>query len=336
MKQILKQTVLNGVELLGVNRFYRWRTRHRLLGLCYHGVIGDDAPWDDPRTWIAVSATQFDFQMRELARHWQPVSLSEIDRCFRAGEPLPENAVFVTFDDGFLNNLTIAAPILARYGIPATVFLTTGLIGTEHTIWPLELQERIVQCEAKLLPEELPIPDNVLPTDPAERRRFAADFVDYCKTRPDAECRNIMDVMRRETVFQTDQKWQRELYRMLDWKGARQLLERGVDVGAHTVSHCNLARAAAEEAEAELKRSRETIETELGIDCFSVAYPFGDAGAFSDAVVETVRRLGFRIAVTLCLGRNSTDPDPLRLDRLCVTGDLTFASFRSLIAGWRT
>ena len=333
MKQFVKQAILHGAEWSGINRFYRWKTRNRLLGLCYHGVISDDAPWDDCRTWIAVSETQFNRQMRELRRHWQPISLSKLDELFQSGRPIPERSVFVTFDDGFRNNLTVAAPILRRYEIPATVFLTTGLIDTENTIWPLELFERIL-CNDE---NELPIPRSLgsVPNDVSAKRNYAGRVIEYCKTLPVAECRKIIKDFRRKTEFRLQHHWQKELYEMLEWSEARQLVDRGIEIGAHTVTHCNLAKVSPEEAENELRQSKSTVEKQLNIDCRSMAYPFGHAESFSDDVVKIVRKLGFRIGVTLCLRRNNPEPAPLLLDRLCVTGDLSLESFRSLIAGWR-
>lgn len=42
----------------------------------------------------------------------------------------------MTFDDGFENNYRVAGPVLASMKIPATIFLTTGLIGTDQLLWP--------------------------------------------------------------------------------------------------------------------------------------------------------------------------------------------------------
>lgn len=336
MSSFLKQIVLQGTEYSGFNQFFRWKTRNRLLGLCYHGVIGDAAPWDDPRTRIAVSETQFDRQMRELRRYWNPISLSELDERFRAGQKIPEKSVFVTFDDGFRNNLTKAAPILKRYEIPATVFLTTNLIGGENTIWPLELFERILDRQATELPASLGLPEMPTNTDIAAKREYAARVVEICKQQSGDETQKVLEFFRQESRFEPTLPWQHELYEMLDWNEVRRLPNYGIEVGAHTLSHCNLAQVPPEEAEEELRRSKEIVERQCGIDCFAVAYPFGDAGAFSDTVVETARKLGFRLAVTLRQRRNPTELDPLRLDRLCVTGDWSFATFRSLIAGWRT
>ena len=335
MARRVKQGVLQAAEFFGVNRFFRDRTRSRLLGLCYHGVIGDDAPMDDPRTRIAVTQLQFETQLSELRRHWRPIALSELDRRFRENEPIPEHSVFVTFDDGFLNNLNVAAPILQKYEIPATIFLTTGLIETGDTIWPLELVERIVAWYGNDLPQPNGDGTLALPTEPRERIETAISVMNRCKLLPDDRRVQYLETIRSKTVFQTTEYWQYELYRFLTWQDVRQLRGMGFELGAHTVSHCNLAKRPIDEAVSEMRESKERIEAELGTECFALAYPFGDRSAFSDVVVDAASDLGFRIGTTLCMHRNPERPPPMRLDRICITGDTTLASFRSLIAGWR-
>ena len=54
-------------------------------------------------------------------------------------DDLPENAIAVTFDDGYRDNYLNAFPILKRYSVPATIFLATGVIGSERSLWHDEI-----------------------------------------------------------------------------------------------------------------------------------------------------------------------------------------------------
>ena len=87
--------------------------------LMYHRVA-DVQGYDQ----LTVSPARFERQMHHLAARAQVVSLAEGLAALRAG-PLRRPLVAVTFDDGYLDNLVHAAPILARHGIPATIFITT-------------------------------------------------------------------------------------------------------------------------------------------------------------------------------------------------------------------
>jgi peptidoglycan/xylan/chitin deacetylase (PgdA/CDA1 family) len=100
-----------------------WPVRPVLSILIYHRVL----PVPDPLRAGEPDATRFDQQMRYLARHFSVLPLREAFRRLRAGT-LPRRACCITFDDGYADNLTVALPILEKYGLPATIFIATGYL----------------------------------------------------------------------------------------------------------------------------------------------------------------------------------------------------------------
>ena len=79
-----------------------------------------------------------------LDRGYTPIFVADYYNSVERGNPLPENPIIVTFDDGYLSNYEIAFPILKRLGIPATIFIVTstvgataesGIVGTSHFTW---------------------------------------------------------------------------------------------------------------------------------------------------------------------------------------------------------
>lgn len=336
-----KQAILSGINAFGLNRWARFRSRRRLLGLCYHTVIPDDSPADDARTRIAVTVSDFDRQMRELRRYWTPVSTDQVRATLLDGTPLPDHAVHVSFDDGYRNNLTLAAPILEKYDIPATVFITTDLIGTEKLIWPLEIFERLVRwpelrtryCE-ELPPVPVTLPCKTLPGS-AERTKQALEFVSATRRFSTTEQKRFLEVLRAETEMDLSAPWQRNLYEILDWDGVRAIRDRGIDIGAHTLTHPILSLLGPEDLDRELRGCKLRIDRELGISCDVLAYPFGSGYDYSDRVIAAARQAGFRLAWTLEERRNDIVLDPMRIHRFCVHREHSLASFRCLISGIR-
>ena len=318
LRSILKRSALAATKTCGVFAVMRRALRKRLLVLCYHSVISDDSP-QDPRTIIAVATQQFESQLQILRDYWKPISLAELDAAIQVASELPDYSVLVTFDDGFRNNIMHAAPLLGKHGIPAIVFLTTGLIGTTDMLWSQEVAER--QRHQDVLPEHVQLPGRrLLPL--SELKRL-----------PDAERLVYLNDLRTISGLMIDSDWQRELYTLMDWDEVRQLRSFGVEVGAHTVSHPVLASLTTDEVRRELSASKTKIEQETGSPCFAIAYPYGGGADFTAAVMEECRKLGFRIGFNLIGRRNPPlrEMNPLSINRVCVTRDVSLIEFERML-----
>ncbi len=123
-RQRLKDTVATAV-------FKAWRAGGaylappRITVLLYHRVT------DDVRDNLTVGIAQFERQMRLIRRHCTVLSLTQV----LAGDAIPRSRrplVAVSFDDGYLDNFSNAAPILQRHRIPAAFFVTTGIVATNR------------------------------------------------------------------------------------------------------------------------------------------------------------------------------------------------------------
>ncbi|MDE2470141.1 MAG: polysaccharide deacetylase family protein, partial [Bradyrhizobium sp.] len=107
--------------------------------LTYHRIADDPVDhWE-----LAVSPAHFEEQLDVLRRTRHPLPLADFVRGLMAGS-LPPNAVALTFDDGYIDNLLVAKPRLAAADVPATVFLTTGFVDRSGGFWWDELARLIL------------------------------------------------------------------------------------------------------------------------------------------------------------------------------------------------
>jgi len=128
------RTVLYRCGALGA--LHRRRNRHALTVLMFHRVL----PADDPA--FALAEREFTFTVdgfrRTLdfvQRHYTVVSLDDLQAARQAQRPLPPNPVLITFDDGWRDTLTHAAPELARRGLPAVLFLASEVVALDAPRW---------------------------------------------------------------------------------------------------------------------------------------------------------------------------------------------------------
>jgi peptidoglycan/xylan/chitin deacetylase (PgdA/CDA1 family) len=108
------------------NAWLRLRRRTRYTVLVYHRVN------DTSRDVLTTSTGRFTEHVRMLMRRYPVLSLRAAATGSADGRYLGPNAVVITFDDGYADNYESAAPILERFGAPATFFVTVGLAGTSR------------------------------------------------------------------------------------------------------------------------------------------------------------------------------------------------------------
>ena len=271
----------------------------------YHRVNDHGDPFFE-----ALPTEVFDRQMRLIARHYVALPVEELVDRLRAGS-VPRNAVAITFDDGYRDVLTHAAPILARYHLPATVFLATGFIGTGETPWYDRLANALKATSAARV--SIPFSDEVLPLETRESRlRALSRLQANLKGLPEVDARKALDDL---LEVLGGGKHDREKNAFLRWDEVQALRGLGFRIGAHTVSHPILSRLSVDRARAEVIESKRTIEARCGIAPRAFAYPNGAEADYTPEVVELVRSAGFECAVTTRFGLNTARTSPWELRR---------------------
>jgi peptidoglycan/xylan/chitin deacetylase (PgdA/CDA1 family) len=257
----------------------------RLVIMTYHRVLSSA----DPLIPGQVDANTFASHLGVLRRFFNVLSLPEAMSALWDGR-LPARAVTITFDDGYRDNYTVAAPLLQRYGLPATFFLATGYLDG-GCMWNDVVIESLRRTRLKRLPlSSVGLGDAEL--DSVDARRSAMEAVLQAAKYLPPEQRSQMA---REISRLCDVEVASDL--MMTSGQVAQLAAAGMELGGHTVSHPILTRLTDAEAATEIERGKRDLEVLTGrrIDFF--AYPNGRPGTDFDARhMEMVRRAGFAAA----------------------------------------
>ena len=286
------------------------------LVLRYHAITPDsrEVPYATPDICLPVEA--FRVQMAFVKRAYTVLSLDELVDRVRRGAKLPPRALAITFDDGYADNHRLAFPVLQRLGLPATVYLTSGSVNAGPPLWMSAVRALVLAAPAgDLAVPGLPpvtlgpaaergpigraLTRALVPLPAAERTERLAAAAAACRVDP----ARVLDGT------------------MLGWDEVRELARAGWTIGAHTVTHVNVALAAPEEAEAEIARSRDAIAAAVGEPVMHFAYP-NTGGAhryFDGATAAMLGRLGFRSAVTSAPGLVRPGVSPFALPRIGVS-----------------
>jgi peptidoglycan/xylan/chitin deacetylase (PgdA/CDA1 family) len=241
-----------------------------------------------------------------LSKRASVLRLSEAIERLRAGS-LPARAVCITFDDGYANNLHTAYPLLRKWNMPATVFLSTAYI---------ESGEFFPFLQAKLIRDRWGIPvnyktstiDTVLgqaaPWWPAMRRSLTDDQI--CELRP----LTIDEVRSADSDI--------------------------LEFGGHTDRHCILRNETPDRRAAEITTSIRKVHEWTGRPVRLFSYPNGQRNDFSEGDKQVLRDEGIEASVTGIPGTNRRDTDLLELRRYPVGLFHSRHGFKAEVAGLRT
>jgi peptidoglycan/xylan/chitin deacetylase (PgdA/CDA1 family) len=328
------------MRLLRKARLQIARLSRRPVILMYHRIA---EPAFDP--WgLAVSPARFEEQLAMLNRRRSPMGMDELaDRCRH--RRLSADAVAVTFDDGYLDNLKFAKSRLEAAGIPATVFITTGRIGCPDEFWWDELARIVLRSQAAIdvqVPigahlcrlrftgacEEAPHPTWRAWTPPTTAREAA--YLELWrrlqKCQPEEREAGMARLRALPSAPVEDDS------RPMDRAEIGRLASACISVGAHGVSHQPLPSLALQAREAEIRQSREACRSITGQPVEGFAFPHGAA---DDATRRLVAEAGYRWACSTESRSIRPGDDHYSLPRLQVggwTGEQLSSVMRALAA----
>jgi peptidoglycan/xylan/chitin deacetylase (PgdA/CDA1 family) len=308
----MSRTIYRLLASAGTDKLF-WRLdARRLRILCYHGVCRNEVKGTNwvPDCFVTLSA--FERQMQYLSANARVLPLAEAVARLRDGT-LPARSVCITFDDGYANNLHLAYPVLTRYGLPATVFLSTSYVESGG-FFPF-VKFKLIQLS--------------LGGDAARQ-----SLLDY-KSAP-------LDLV----LKWADQWWdkieaqlteeQHETLRPLTIEEACAFKPELVELGGHSHTHCIFGN------ESESRRQQEILTCLLAITRWTgrlvrlFAYPNGQQGDFGPSDQEILRVQGIVAAVTGIAGANGPGGDPFALRRYPVGVYHDQDGFRAELSGLRT
>jgi peptidoglycan/xylan/chitin deacetylase (PgdA/CDA1 family) len=186
----------------------------------------------------APSPEAFGAHVRALRSIYNLVSLSDYVEASQSGNlgKLPRRALILTIDDGHRSNYALK-DVIAKYKIPVTIFVCSGLVATCRRFWFLHEPTSASVQELKRVPD-------------ADR----------------------LATLRESGFEETKEFGERQALSAYELDE----LKTTIDFQSHTVLHPILPRCSSERAETEITKSREDLQGMLGTEVYALAYPNGD------------------------------------------------------------
>ena len=230
------------------------------------------------------------------------VSTRDIYNRLRGEGPPLHRAVAFTMDDGFIDQATIAAPIFAEFDCPVHIFLISGFL--DHKLWPWDDQVSFIFSTTKRKNLSTNIGGKDIQYDLSSqdlRVRAVREFRNRVKLLAEVDLLHALDDLSRAADVEVS-RMPIEPYLPMTWEMARQLEQRGVTFGPHTVSHAILSRTTQERARNEINISWRRLQEELSDPLPLFAYPTGRRIDFGIREFKILEDAGLSAAVTTMPG----------------------------------
>lgn len=291
MKQKMLPIVASAFSYCGLNKMLITRYGGRGVILMMHAIHKDDqAPINKAGT---ISQSYFELVLKAVSQSdFEPIRLQDIPERLKSNKK--RRFISLTFDDGYKNNLELAVPLLEKYNIPATMFITSnGMIGNLDYEWGaleyyLSVSDSITIDMLNLKTKSL------LQKRQAYQKIAQACLADYQVWKP-----KLLNFFKKESMNLNDLSQNA----FLDRDGVKQLARSPmVDIGGHTVSHPMLSKLSESEALHEMQKNKTDLEKLLDREIFSFAYPYGGTPACAEREFKFASQIGYKVAVTTRAG----------------------------------
>lgn len=301
--------------------------------ICYHGVV-EQFPDGYNSSGKHILVAEFEKQIAFLSRELAIVTMRDIELAAQGVGTLPNECVAITFDDGFLNNLEVAHPVIQKYEVPATLYVATNFISKKRLIWTDELERLILEAppipSLITLNEEINIDLSTFESRQLSLKRVKGKFKLFSPSRRDLAMRTLAESLQ----FEADGIRHPTLHNFLDWEQLRFMKNSGLwEIGAHTMNHNSLGSLPSRKGKEEIVGSMKKVAQELGgtyPPLFS--YPEGKKQDIPPYAINVLKKLGLSTAPSAIDGINEipfkSPTDYFRLLR-CMVG------FEGLIFPWQ-
>lgn len=246
--------------------------------LFYHGVIDGDY-YNAKVQANQIPYKNFKEEMEFLIKEYVIISLNEFYERFIQKDKFSGKEIVITFDDGYKNNLTVAATLLQSLNIPFTVFVSTGLVDKEDFVPTYYIRSAILSN--KLNKIEVSAINKRFILNPSNRISVMNDLISFIKTQKE----ELVNEVLAEIEYQLGETNRSEINhhfeseKILSWKEVEQLAQMGATIGSHSVDHCILHRNQSDEnIIKQLKDSKQAIIDHVG-ECRFFAFPNGDSSS---------------------------------------------------------
>lgn len=290
--------------------------------LRYHAIVEEKNNfYADPS--ICLSPHLFEDQVKYITKAYNIISLDKVAECLIKKKPFPKKAVVLTFDDGYKDNF-IAYKIMKKYGAFGTFYVAAGCIGNNEPLWLFEVIYLIGKTARKQVVIEFSNIKLDFPLHTEEDRRYAVNKITEKIKSNNLQTREDIRSQLHTQLNDVPDLHEKSKQVMLTWKQVQEMVDNGMDIGGHTMTHLNLPNASSDNAFREITDCKKLIEEKTGHEVHHFSYPNGgNYDYYNNTIIDFVKDAGFLTSTTSHNGLANSKSNRFELQRIRITSNIS-------------
>ncbi len=317
-KTIARKLVFPIAMRIGIDKLLRNQAKNSILHIMYHGVVTTDSSYFSPRH---ITEKQFEEHLKYYKENFEIISVNESFKKVLKGEKLNKKYITISFDDGFKNNLTTALPLLKKYNIPTTFFISSICVkeNEDNYLW----SELISALKYFYKNESIEINNMTFTNLYCKEENI--ELTDFIKSLPYDKRDDVLKFLEKKYNLKTKiESLPEEVWKLLNKEELIELSKSSlVTIGSHSHRHFNLAEIDPQAAKKELHISKELLNKTLGSDINLIAYP---DGSYNETVKNIAEEIGYNGQLAVKYKSSKDYTDPRIMNRHGISSTTTFDS----------
>ena len=284
----------------------------------FHGVVTKNTYGVRNYTGKHISSELFARCIAGVSRQGNALSMDEVLHFCETQTPFPPKSYAITFDDGFENNLTVAAPILYDFDVPATIYVTTEFIEKNRMSWIDRIENAVEHASEQTINPQWANESFTL-RNTESRIRFLTAVRKYVKSSPECDSNTFASELCSELGVHPEPEANGELDRKMSWAQVNSAAQSElITIGGHSHTHPILSFLSRQQLAYELDSCFDLLKDKAGVGPAHFSYPEGLAHCYSEEVIEALKKRGVCCSPTAIDGTNAIGSDPFHLKRVMV------------------
>ena len=286
--------------------------------LLYHGVTKNKSKGIENFSGKHIDYKKFTNQMKWLKRYANLISMDEMVYHYDNNLRLPKNTTLITFDDGFKNNYSVACPILNDMNIPATFYVTSGMIGKSQAFWVDRIENSINLSAQKFIDLRLDKNEHFDLRTKKQRIIVIKKIKKYCKNTKNTKKEELIKKLEKITGVKTDNNSCKN-YQIMNWKELKKLSENdNFIVGGHSMHHEILSSLSIQKMRENIKKSIKILKEKLQKEILHYSYPEVQINHYNNNVINELKKNGIKCCPSAIDGQANFSQGLFNLRRVMV------------------